>query len=191
MSILIKDMEMPKMCSECPFYSRYETCCLIASYGCVDRFGFDFNKRQDWCPLEVTEQCKDAISRQAAIAVADFTDYTGLPVEDVKKVTDQVVKGLKQLPSAQPDNDMLHLQKEQAYLQGWEEGRKAQRWIPCSKTVDIPDHEIMACDRYGNLMFGFLAYDDDQWLCESDSEMMYDPIAWSEKPEPYREEGGE
>ena len=25
----------------------------------------------------------------------------------------------------QPDNDMIHLQKEQAYLQGWEEGRKA------------------------------------------------------------------
>ena len=29
--------------------------------------------------------------------------------------------------SAQPDNDMIHLQKEQAYLQGWEEGRKALR----------------------------------------------------------------
>lgn len=27
----------------------------------------------------------------------------------------------------QPDNDMIHLQKEQAYLQGWEEGRKALR----------------------------------------------------------------
>lgn len=29
--------------------------------------------------------------------------------------------------SAQPDNDMIHLQKEQAYLQGWEEGREALR----------------------------------------------------------------
>ena len=29
--------------------------------------------------------------------------------------------------AAQPDNDMIHLQKEQAYLQGWEEGRKALR----------------------------------------------------------------
>ena len=44
------------------------------------------------------------ISLNAAIAVADYTDYTGLAVEDVKKVTDEVVKGLKQLPSAQPDN---------------------------------------------------------------------------------------
>lgn len=45
----------------------------------------------------------DSISRQAAIAVADSTDYVGLSVEDIKKVTDEVVKGLKQLPSVQPE----------------------------------------------------------------------------------------
>lgn len=42
----------------------------------------------------------DLISRQAAIDAADRADYTGLTVEDVKKVTDEVVKELKQLPSA-------------------------------------------------------------------------------------------
>ena len=42
------------------------------------------------------------ISLQAAIAAADRADYTGLAVEDVKKVTDEVVKELKKLPSAQP-----------------------------------------------------------------------------------------
>lgn len=41
----------------------------------------------------------DLISRRAAIDVADYTDYTGLAIEDVKKVTDEVVKGLKRLPS--------------------------------------------------------------------------------------------
>ena len=41
----------------------------------------------------------DLISRQAAIAVADSSDYVGLSVDDVKKVTDEVVKGLKRLPS--------------------------------------------------------------------------------------------
>lgn len=45
----------------------------------------------------------DTISRQAAIAVADSSDYVGLSVEDVKKVTDEVVKGLKRLPSEQPE----------------------------------------------------------------------------------------
>ena len=48
----------------------------------------------------------DCISRQAAIAVADSSDYVGLSVEDVKKVTDLVVKGLKRLPSAQPDRSL-------------------------------------------------------------------------------------
>jgi len=45
----------------------------------------------------------DTISRQAAIDAADRADYRGLTVEDVKKITDEVVKELKQLPSAQPD----------------------------------------------------------------------------------------
>jgi hypothetical protein len=45
-------------------------------------------------------QKDDVIYRQAAIAVADSSDYVGLSVDDVKKVTDEVVKGLKQLPSA-------------------------------------------------------------------------------------------
>lgn len=62
-------------------------------------------------------------------------------------------------------------------------------WIQCSETVDIPDHEILACDKYGEEMFGYLAYEDDQWLCVSNDCMMYDPIAWREKPEQYREEG--
>lgn len=61
------------------------------------------------------------------------------------------------------------------------------KWIPCSETVDIPDHEIMACDKYGELMFGYLAYEDEQWLCESDGSMMVDPIAWCEKPKPWKE----
>lgn len=43
------------------------------------------------------------ISRQAAIDAADRADYTSLPIEDVKKVTDAVIKELKQLPSAQPE----------------------------------------------------------------------------------------
>jgi len=44
----------------------------------------------------------DLISRQDAINAANRADYRGLTLEDVKKVTDEVVKELKQLPSA-PD----------------------------------------------------------------------------------------
>lgn len=63
-----------------------------------------------------------------------------------------------------------------------------QQWIPCSETVDIPEHEVLCCDKYGEEILGWLAYIDDQWLCESETEVMYDPDAWMEKPEPWKGE---
>ena len=45
----------------------------------------------------------DCISRRAAIDAADRADYTGIAIEDVKKVTDEVVKEIKKLPSVQPE----------------------------------------------------------------------------------------
>ena len=66
----------------------------------------------------------DLIDRQAAIDVADSSDYVGLSVEDVKKVTDEVVKGLKQLPSVQP-NDWMERNKERI-LQAGMEGREIE-----------------------------------------------------------------
>ena len=45
----------------------------------------------------------DSISRRAAIDAANRADYTGLTVEDVKKVTDEVVKELKKCPSIKLD----------------------------------------------------------------------------------------
>lgn len=71
---------------------------------------------------------------------------------------------------------------------GYKHEKTAQQWIPCSKTKDLPKHEVLCCDRYGEELIGWLSYSDDQWLCESDGEMMYDPIAWREKPEPWKGE---
>lgn len=52
----------------------------------------------------------DTISRQDAIDAADRADYFGLAVEDVKKVTDEVVKEIKKLPSAEPKrNGWVHI----------------------------------------------------------------------------------
>lgn len=56
----------------------------------------------------------DLISRQDAINV-------------VAGIDKYFVKYIEEIPSAQPDKDMIHLQKEQAYIQGWEDGRKALR----------------------------------------------------------------
>ena len=59
-------------------------------------------------------------------------------------------------------------------------------WIPCSGTIDIPDYEVMACDKYSNIIIGYLHYMDEQWMCESDSEVMYDAIAWRNTPKTYK-----
>lgn len=45
----------------------------------------------------------DLISRQAAIDAVLRTDYRGLLLEDVEKVTDAVAEELKKLPSAEPE----------------------------------------------------------------------------------------
>lgn len=63
-----------------------------------------------------------------------------------------------------------------------------QRWIPCSETVDIPDYEVLACDKYGGMIIGYLVY-NEQWICESETELMYDSIAWMPLPQSYKEDG--
>lgn len=136
---------------------------------------------------------KDLIERQKTIDALELTTWyhqnrNGEMVKGANSKDDQawykaedVYKVLNDAPSSQPEvlacgSGELNVQSE-------------PQWIQCSETVDIPDHEILACDKYGEEMFGYLAYEDDQWLCVSDECMMYDPIAWREKPEPYLEEG--
>lgn len=114
----------------------------------------------------------DLISRQAAIyAVTELVSSMSVcssidECHGMKRMQGMVVRALDNMPSAQPE----------------------QQWIPCSETEDLPEHEVLCCDKYGEELIGWLSCEDDQWLCESDGEMMYDPIAWREKPEPWREE---
>lgn len=62
------------------------------------------------------------------------------------------------------------------------------QWILCSNTVDIPEYEVLCCDKRGNELIGWLFYSNGQWICESEGEIMYGTIAWREKPKPYKEE---
>lgn len=119
----------------------------------------------------------DLISRQAAIAVADYTDYTGLAIEDVKKVTDEVVKGLKQLPSAQPE----------------------RRWVLCSERLPEEDYWLGGSGRQfsDEVLVSVANYDDEdiwiyisqtidgEWALELPSHC--EIIAWMPLPEPYKE----
>lgn len=82
-------------------------------------------------PSAQPEPCEDAVSRQAVYNVLDK-----MPVRGFKKDGEtihglislsQVNSAIINLPSAQLYDDMIHLQKEQAYMQGWEDGRTALR----------------------------------------------------------------
>ena len=102
----------------------------------------------------------DLISRQAAIDA-----IMGEPTD--AHYPSWYAERLEQMPSAQPE----------------------QRWIPVSETVDVPEHEVLACDKYGTELIGFICKDDEQWMCESDECIMCDVVAWMPLPEPYK--GGE
>ena len=105
------------------------------------------------------------IFRQAAIdAVNNAFDRETLLTGFVRSIA---VRAIRDMPSAQLE----------------------PKWIPCDETVDIPDHEVMACDRYGEFIIGYLDCKDEQWLCESDDSLMYNPVAWRELPKPYKEGG--
>ena len=112
--------------------------------------------------------------------------------------TEKDVIRLLSLPSAQPEQVCVaHITLTDAQVK--EAVEKAKNavisvikpdppWIPCSKTIDIPDHQVLCCDKHGEELIGWLSYNDVQWFCESNGEMMYDTIAWREKPEPYEGE---
>ncbi len=81
------------------------------------------------------EPMSDYIDRQAAISIP--LTPKGLRKYQTCNLDDAYNEGwgdyqacVSQLPSAQSDKDMIHLQKEQAYMQGWEDGRKALRAQP-------------------------------------------------------------
>ena len=65
------------------------------------------------------EQVGDCISRKAAIDAAKRTDYRGLSVEDVTKVTDAVIEEIKRLPSAE---------RRGKWLDGCQYGMSATYW---------------------------------------------------------------
>ena len=77
----------------------------------------------------------DLINRQAAIeAIKEYFKFS--PLEGR-----QCAKAIERVPSAQPDKDMLHLQREQAYLQGYEDGKKSRK----GKWIDYSDEGYVEC----------------------------------------------
>ena len=186
MSILIKGMEMPKECRECPLEMYYmnsgETRCRVGNKILAENFKtIPFDGRPDWCPLEHFREGtkndvsdtnvgnKNLIDRQSAIDKFEpWLKVKGYS-EGERNMLKAVLYELTVMPPTQPE----------------------QKWIPCSETSDIPDHEVMACDGRGEFIIRYLDCKDEQWICESDDSIMYDSVAWCELPKPYKEGGAD
>lgn len=71
----------------------------------------------------------DAVKKNTfRLTFAEEQNCEGHVAWSAEAVYSDVMEGaLMELPSAQPDKDMIHLQKEQAYMQGWEDGQNALR----------------------------------------------------------------
>lgn len=59
--VAIKDFPMPKNCFECLLYEEDLKFCIVGSQGCVNRYGYDPNKKPSWCPLIEIIWCKDCM----------------------------------------------------------------------------------------------------------------------------------
>ena len=63
-------------------------------------------------------------------------------------------------------------------------------WIKCTEDMELPNHEVLVCDKYGEKMIGWLFRDeasDTGISAESEREYCYDVVAYMKLPEPYRE----
>lgn len=107
----------------------------------------------------------DTISREAAIAAADRADYPELAVEDVKAVTDEVVKELKKLPSVE----------------------QQRRWIPVAER--LPEKEgqyLVSCDSCFAIEIATYINDKgDSWFC-CDWNHPENVVAWMPLPRVYK-----
>lgn len=61
-------------------------------------------------------------------------------------------------------------------------------WIPVDPN-NLPDPEVLCCDRYGEQLIGYLSNTEEGFICESNECIMYDVVAWMDKPKSYKKDG--
>lgn len=51
MSVVVKNMTLPKRCLDCPLFDGYNYFCNAYSYGIPERYHYDSLTRPEWCEL--------------------------------------------------------------------------------------------------------------------------------------------
>lgn len=89
------------------------------------------------------------------------------------------------------DNPCGGCSRRKWYQEGYRDGKNDNNgWIPIDEG-NIPDHEVLACNRYAEELIGYIGKDESGFYCESDGEVVGYVTAWMEKPEPYKPECGD
>ena len=103
---------------------------------------------------------------------------------------DMAIEALKQQEYTEQIRWERDIALEQLKELGYSLGEKPKQWIPCESITEPIDREVLCCDKYGNELIGWLDYNDyyECWVCESDECVMYDTVAYMEKPEPWKGE---
>ena len=117
-------------------------------------------------------------------------------MQELEKILEEIELEKKRV-SLSPDCSNEHAVTETILLEKIEKIiRKHMNdgWIPVGKD-NIPQKEVLACDRYGEMMIGYLTYVggpdsefDSEFICESSESLMSDVLAWRPLPEPYKPE---
>ena len=113
----------------------------------------------------------DLVYRQAAIDAANRADYVGISVKYVKKVTDDVIKEIKALPSVEA----------------------VPKWIPVSEgmpkgqeLVNVSCHDTSGDTSFDYTSSGWVTTNGEYWIV--DNEINNYVVAWMPLPKPYKEE---
>lgn len=57
---------------------------------------------------------------------------------------------------------------------------KKLKWVPVSML--LPETEVIACDKEGNIMLGLITYHRGKFTCEKDYKVLNDTVAWAKLP---------
>ena len=110
----------------------------------------------------VKEPCEDAVSREAAIDVAENAFVRGLLASpDIRK-----------LPSAQPEPQWISVTER----------------LPESKPEDLEYPTVIACCEDGEVMTACYYESTKEWGIGENYDRKINPVAWMPLPEPYRAE---
>lgn len=85
--------------------------------------------------------------------------------------------------------DCRFIDQREAYEAYNREKADANKWISVSERS--PKTEVLCCDKYGEMIIAYVYADntsDTGFSAESETQCMYNCVAWQPLPEPYKEE---